>query len=102
LPPRPPSSTRFPYTPLFRSVDGEGRVVHRYRKVHLPGHAEHEPWRAFQHLEKRYFEPGPEGFTVTRAFGGIVGLLICNDRRWPRSEEHTSELQSRENLVCRL
>ena len=30
----------------------------QYRKIHLPGHAEHEPWRAFQHLEKRYFEVG--------------------------------------------
>src|SRR5213592_3697629 len=30
-----------------------GRVVLKYRKIHLPGHAEHEPGRAFQHLEKR-------------------------------------------------
>ena len=66
-------------------VDGHGDIVHAYRKVHLPGHAEFEPWRAFQHLEKRYFERGPEGFTVCRAFGGICGLLICNDRRWPEA-----------------
>src|SRR5262249_12489580 len=39
-------------------VDGSGRIVGKYRKIHLPGHAEHEPWRAFQHLEKRYFEVG--------------------------------------------
>ncbi len=39
-------------------VDAEGRIVGKYRKVHLPGHAEHEPWRRFQHLEKRYFEIG--------------------------------------------
>ena len=38
----------------------------RYRKVHLPGHEEHEPWRPFQHLERRYFEPGPDGFGVWR------------------------------------
>jgi N-carbamoyl-D-amino-acid hydrolase len=79
-------------------VDGNGRVVHRYRKVHLPGHAEHEPWRQFQHLEKRYFEPGPEGFTVTRAYGGIVGMLICNDRRWPEAYRSLG-LQGVE-LVC--
>ena len=36
-------------------VERDGRIVGKYRKVHLPGHAEHEPWRAFQHLEKRYF-----------------------------------------------
>jgi N-carbamoyl-D-amino-acid hydrolase len=79
-------------------VDGSGRIVHKYRKVHLPGHAEHEPWRQFQHLEKRYFEPGPEGFTVARAYGGIVGLLICNDRRWPEAYRSLG-LQGVE-LVC--
>lgn len=62
-------------------VDREGRIVGKYRKVHLPGHSEHEPWRRFQHLEKRYFTPGP-GFGVTQAFGGVVGMAICNDRRW--------------------
>ena len=66
-------------------VDRDGSIVHRYRKVHLPGHDEFEPWRAFQHLEKRYFQVGREGFTVARAYDGIVGLLICNDRRWPEA-----------------
>jgi predicted amidohydrolase len=66
-------------------VDAGGRVVGRYRKVHLPGHAEFEPARPFQHLEKRYFEPGDLGFPVWRAFGGIVGMCICNDRRWPET-----------------
>ena len=66
-------------------VDSGGRIVGKYRKVHLPGHAEHEPWRAFQHLEKRYFETGDLGFPVFRAFGGILGMAICNDRRWPET-----------------
>jgi predicted amidohydrolase len=66
-------------------VDQAGRIVGKYRKVHLPGHAEHEPWRRFQHLEKRYFETGDLGFPVFRAFGGIVGMCICNDRRWPET-----------------
>ncbi|MEO0827213.1 MAG: nitrilase-related carbon-nitrogen hydrolase, partial [Cyanobacteria bacterium J06642_9] len=39
-------------------VDQTGQIIGKYRKIHLPGHAEHEPWRAFQHLEKRYFEVG--------------------------------------------
>src|SRR3954462_658855 len=39
-------------------VDTSGAIVLKYRKVPLPGHAAHEPWRKFQHLEKRYFEPG--------------------------------------------
>ena len=67
------------------TVDANGRIVGKYRKIHLPGHAEHEPWRAFQHLEKRYFEVGNLGFNVFRAFGGILGMAICNDRRWPET-----------------
>ena len=66
-------------------VDASGHIVGKYRKVHLPGHAEHEPWRQFQHLEKRYFETGNLGFPVFRAFGGIFGMAICNDRRWPET-----------------
>ena len=65
-------------------VDQTGTIVSKYRKVHLPGHAEHEPWRKFQHLEKRYFEPG-KNFGVASAFGGIIGMAICNDRRWPET-----------------
>ncbi|CAM5379339.1 N-carbamoyl-D-amino-acid hydrolase [Thauera mechernichensis] len=66
-------------------VDKTGAIVGKYRKIHLPGHAEHEPWRQFQHLEKRYFETGNLGFPVFRAFGGIIGMAICNDRRWPET-----------------
>ncbi len=66
-------------------VDKAGVILGKYRKVHLPGHAEHEPWRPFQNLEKRYFEVGNLGFPVFRAFGGIVGMAICNDRRWPET-----------------
>jgi predicted amidohydrolase len=67
------------------TVDRRGQIVGKYRKIHLPGHAEHEPWRAFQHLEKRYFETGNLGFNVFRAFGGVMGMAICNDRRWPET-----------------
>lgn len=66
-------------------VNQQGQIVGKYRKIHLPGHREHEPWRQFQHLEKRYFETGNLGFGVTRAFGGIIGMCICNDRRWPET-----------------
>jgi predicted amidohydrolase len=66
-------------------VDREGRLVGKYRKVHLPGHAEHEPARPFQHLEKRYFDVGDLGFPVWRALGGVIGMCICNDRRWPET-----------------
>jgi predicted amidohydrolase len=66
-------------------VDETGTIVGKYRKVHLPGHAEHEPWRPFQHLEKRYFETGDLGFPVFDALGGRIGMCICNDRRWPET-----------------
>ncbi len=66
-------------------VDRGGRTIGKYRKVHLPGHAEFDPARSFQHLEKRYFEPGDLGFPVWRAMGGILGMCICNDRRWPET-----------------
>jgi predicted amidohydrolase len=63
----------------------DGTIVGKYRKVHLPGHSEFDPERSFQHLEKRYFEPGDLGFPVWRALGGILGMCICNDRRWPET-----------------
>ena len=66
-------------------VGPDGLEVGRYRKIHLPGHDAHEPWRAFQHLEKRYFEVGDLGSPTFEAFGGRVGMLICNDRRWPEA-----------------
>ena len=40
-------------------VERDGRVVARYRKVHIPGHEHDEPDRPFQHAERHYFEPGP-------------------------------------------
>ena len=66
-------------------VDPGGRIVGKYRKVHLPGHRENEPERPFQHLEKRYFEVGDLGFPTFDAFGGRLGMCLCNDRRWPET-----------------
>ena len=66
-------------------VDKTGEIVAKYRKIHLPGHAEFDPVREFQHLEKRYFEVGDLGFPVWDTMGGKLGILICNDRRWPEA-----------------
>ena len=66
-------------------TDKSAKIVGKYRKTHLPGHSEFDPERAFQHLEKRYFEPGDTGFPVWRTMGGIFGMAICNDRRWPET-----------------
>src|SRR5256885_5005541 len=73
---RPPRSTLFPYTTLFRSVYQHTRFVHGYFSRHSS---------ANNHL-----------------IGEAAGLYIAG-LTWPcRSEEHTSELQSPCNLVCRL
>ncbi len=66
-------------------TDKSAKIVGKYRKIHLPGHSEFDTERAFQHLEKRYFEPGDLGFNVWRALGGIFGMAVCNDRRWPET-----------------
>ena len=66
-------------------TDQEARIVAKYRKVHLPGHDEFDPERTHQHLEKRYFDPGDLGFPVWRTLGGVLGMCICNDRRWPET-----------------
>ena len=66
-------------------VAADGTILGKYRKIHLPGHAEYDPSRVAQHLEKKYFEVGDLGFNVFAAHGGIFGMMICNDRRWPEA-----------------
>jgi N-carbamoyl-D-amino-acid hydrolase len=82
-----PEGRRFNTAVLVRP---DGTEAGRYRKIHLPGHGEHERWRPFQHLEKRYFEVGDLGFptfdlALSSGARGKVGMLICNDRRWPEA-----------------
>lgn len=70
-------------------VEPDGSVLGRYRKVHLPGSVEPREGERFQQLEKRYFSYGDTGFPAFRSGpewrGGILGMMICNDRRWPES-----------------
>lgn len=80
-------------------VEKDGTVVAKYRKVHIPGHEHHEPDRPFQHAERYYFEPGPEGFGVWKAFGARMGMMICNDRRWPESYR-VMGLKGVEMILC--
>jgi predicted amidohydrolase len=80
-------------------VERDGRVVARYRKVHIPGHEGNEPDRPFQHAERYYFEPGPDEPGVWPAFGGHVGMMICNDRRWPETYRIMG-LQGVELILC--
>src|SRR5690606_40467764 len=96
----PPSSTLFPYTTLFRSrqltVQGEAVVGDAQA-----GRAE-GPLRMVLDVEEVGRADVVVALLVVRVDGACVDLR--GDRRvgQVRSEEHTSELQSRENLVCRL
>ncbi len=80
-------------------VERDGSIVAKYRKVHIPGHEHHEPDRPFQHAERYYFKPSDEGFGVWKAFGGRIGMMICNDRRWPESYR-VMGLQGVEMILC--
>src|SRR2546427_3753018 len=80
---RPPRSTLFPYTTLFRSHDADR---HRLRRRRGSEAAHHDR----------------QGRDAGRALPAAGGPLEYSDHDDPRSEEHTSELQSQSNLVCRL
>lgn len=70
-------------------VGRNGRIMLRYRKVHLPGSVDPKPGQKYQQLEKRYFQYGDLGFPVVRARADLadaaLGILVCNDRRWPEA-----------------
>jgi predicted amidohydrolase len=70
-------------------VSPSGAILGKYRKVHLPGSVEPRAGEKFQQLEKRYFLYGDLGFRAFRADAdwqnAILGMMICNDRRWPES-----------------
>ena len=79
-------------------VDRNGGIVGKYRKIHLPGHAERKPDAPFQHLEKKFFDVGDLGFRVFGMERTRIGMCICNDRRWPETFRVLS-LQSAELAV---
>src|SRR2546422_7180034 len=81
---RPPRSTLFPYTTLFRSLPPQRLLL----QIAL---------RRSQHF--RQAQPGSLGRRIELAFAVVLLPLGEHERR---SEEHTSELQSRLHLVCRL
>src|SRR3712207_7842293 len=78
---RPPRSTLFPYTTLFRSIEAAQGYL-----SYLPRSFRHDP-------------PRVEG--LRPGYRGSLAELVPDDES-QRSEEHTSELQSRQYLVCRL
>src|SRR2546430_17294151 len=99
---RPPRSTLFPYTTLFRS--GRDRLgLTRFRGRALPRSA--GKVRGFLHhraavLDAALHRALPEATWPPQ--GGAFDAVLVPQARSDRSEEHTSELQSQSNLVCRL
>src|SRR3712207_7996748 len=91
---RPPRSTLFPYTTLFRSeiADDPFNPISKYARDLV---AQHGDDTAIEWLprERRY---GEKLATPDTTIADLIGEVD------PRSEEHTSELQSRQYLVCRL
>src|SRR3712207_7373639 len=81
---RPPRSTLFPYTTLYRSTAARRRLTKRRRLSALRRPLSVTPWAATI--------AEPEGEEPVAPVTPVA----------PRSEEHTSELQSRQYLVCRL
>src|SRR2546421_5287913 len=79
---RPPRSTLFPYTTLFRSAMARRGLF-------------------FQKLYRRSELVAPKMVAPAPAIGKRQ-CAVSLHKRVPRSEEHTSELQSRSDLVCRL
>jgi predicted amidohydrolase len=69
------------------TVGPDGAVLFSYRKIHLPGSDHVKPGQRYQQLEKMYFDYGDLGFPVARGPKGwgrpVLGMLVCNDRRWP-------------------
>src|SRR3712207_6882503 len=84
---RPPRSTLFPYTTLFRSARSDAENATPYTTVTRERNA----------VFRSKFSP-----TGTRATRMPAAAALNVIRAAPRSEEHTSELQSRQYLVCRL
>src|SRR3712207_7568372 len=82
---RPPRSTLFPYTTLFRSKILKDEPSVRYSRFYGPGDVDRQ-------LKEACGAPDDDEFLPVR----------MDEAVWQRSEEHTSELQSRQYLVCRL
>src|SRR3712207_8799522 len=91
---RPPRSTLFPYTPLFRSAAEPARLA--AFRASMADRSAREAGAVVAAYDV-------SGLSSVVDVGGGPGVLLRAVReRAPRSEEHTSELQSRQYLVCRL
>src|SRR3712207_8958225 len=94
---RPPRSTLFPYTTLFRSVDDRKPLEYKAFVEFIYGKLVGDKGYISHKLFQRLFIDGIQ--LITKLKSNMKGALMSVS---DRSEEHTSELQSRQYLVCRL
>src|SRR5690349_22995839 len=93
--PQPPKSTLFPYTTLFRSAMYLTKVTEQ--TIILPTGGGRWGPKRYPDIVAHLTEPPPAHFREVAVSRDARGNYYCS-----RSEEHTSELQSRRDLVCRL
>src|SRR5690606_42035779 len=97
-----PTSPHFPYTTLFRSLPGVEHPTDRRDDRHVPADEPFPPAALaearFGPLRSGHMSQHQRRLTMTHL---SMNHAIVSREEWLRSEEHTSELQSRENLVCR-
>src|SRR3712207_7813681 len=96
---RPPRSTLFPYTTLFRSINDKSNPMYRVMNGNV----------ATTKVVGAAPKDATAEYMVVKEVNGVVkqqanawGFAVANPTTAKRSEEHTSELQSRQYLVCRL
>src|SRR5690606_41749926 len=93
----PPRSARCPYTTLFRSAD----TGCAFNDLQAAGHDIENAQISDDAVDDALAGQRQGAGFQNLGFAGLVGVVHDDDDA-ARSEEHTSELQSRENLVCRL
>src|SRR2546430_10436206 len=96
---RPPRSTLFPYTTLFRSIHAVDTGEHVLEKALVSGHVDDSDPASAGQLQ--IGEAEVDGHATALLLLEPVGIDL-RQRFDQRSEEHTSELQSQSNIVCRL
>src|SRR2546427_12765929 len=99
---RPPRSTLFPYTTLFRSRPGVASLDDQILAELQPCLEDGRPFAGTYDVGNGHLTLGARVAGRVAERYGSAGLPAGNARAQRRSEEHTSELQSQSNLVCRL
>src|SRR3712207_9374069 len=99
---RPPRSTLFPYTTLFRSWLASRGITAVLLKYRVPRSGPHWDPQLKRRVKPKVLTALQDAQRTVRLLRFHAAKWQINPRKIGRSEEHTSELQSRQYLVCRL